>query len=446
MVAVILAIMIFWSIGDFHFARVYGAQARLREFHAVSPIHYASSREKTDYSVRLFPSGRKEPEVKTPLILLAGFAFLLSAFPSVCFSSLLISERTMQDITDAEAAQRTQWNKEMASAGNTRYKRGFYTDPNGFIFNYSLVLPANRAAGAKYPLFIGGDMKIAFSMPSSQEQFPCYTMSVWCPGNLITKFPDWKCVAASAYCAAIREVLAEYPDVDASRISVSGASRFGAIALLSAFSYPDVYAATIPSVAGLDVGKAKIIASRKIGIWMFDGLKDGFNADAKKKVSRLLPGLFKALTDAGYDPMYTEYVYGTHHEYGLTDSLTTPAWKDFTALRKWLFEQKKPQAVWPVINSGLTAAGEAGKPFSYSIKADKPANSFGAELMIEHEEDNNGVIENSGPKGLPKGLMLDPKTGVISGTPKEAGRSFIYLKASNDKGDGYSTLALTVKQ
>jgi len=384
--------------------------------------------------------------VKTPLILLAGFAFLLSAFPSVCFSSLLISERTMQDITDAEAAQRTQWNKEMASAGNTRYKRGFYTDPNGFIFNYSLVLPANRAAGAKYPLFIGGDMKIAFSMPSSQEQFPCYTMSVWCPGNLITKFPDWKCVAASAYCAAIREVLAEYPDVDASRISVSGASRFGAIALLSAFSYPDVYAATIPSVAGLDVGKAKIIASRKIGIWMFDGLKDGFNADAKKKVSRLLPGLFKALTDAGYDPMYTEYVYGTHHEYGLTDSLTTPAWKDFTALRKWLFEQKKPQAVWPVINSGLTAAGEAGKPFSYSIKADKPANSFGAELMIEHEEDNNGVIENSGPKGLPKGLMLDPKTGVISGTPKEAGRSFIYLKASNDKGDGYSTLALTVKQ
>ena len=383
--------------------------------------------------------------MKMRLNLLAVLAVLSSLFPSICSSSLIISERTMQDITDAESAQRTQWTKEMASSGDKRYKRGFYTDPNGFIFNYSLVLPAKREAGAKYPLFIDGDMKIAFSMPSSQEQFPCYTMSVWCPGNLITKFPDWKCVAASAYCAAIREVLAEYPDVDASRISVSGASRFGAIALLSAFSYPDVYAATIPSVAGLDVGKAKIIASRKIGIWMFDGLKDGFNADAKKKVSRLLPGLFKALTDAGYDPMYTEYVYGTHHEYGLTDSLTTPAWKDFTALRKWLFEQKKPQAVWPVINSGLTAAGEAGKPFSYSIKADKPANSFGAELMIEHEEDNNGVIAYPGPKGLPKGLTIDPKTGVISGIPKEAGRSFIYLKVSNEEGDGFSTLALTVK-
>ena len=383
--------------------------------------------------------------MKTRMISLAGLVLLLSAFPSVSSSSLIISERTMQDITDAESAQRTQWTKEMASSGDKRYKRGFYTDPNGFIFNYSLVLPAKREEGAKYPLFIGGDMKIAFSMPSSQAQFPCYTMSVWCPGNLVTKFPDWKCVAASAYCVAIREVLAEYPDIDASRISVSGASRFGAIALLSAYSYPDVYAAAIPSVAGLDVSKTKIIASRKIGIWMFDGLKDGFNADAKKKVSRLLPGLFKALTDAGYDPMYTEYVYGTHHEYGLTDSLTTPAWKDFTALRKWLFEQKKPQADWPVITGGLTAQGEIGKPFSYAIKADKAVKSFGAELMIEHEEDNNGVIAYPGPKGLPKGLTIDPKTGVISGIPKEAGRSFIYLKVSNEEGDGFSTLALTVK-
>ena len=52
---------------------------------------------------------------------------------------------------------------------------------------------------------------------------------------------------------------------------------------------------------------------------------------------------------------------------------------------------------------------------------------------------------NLPPEALPEGLSLDPKTGVISGMPKEEGRYFIRLTANNEKGAGITTLLLVIK-
>ena len=65
-------------------------------------------------------------------------------------------------------------------------------------------------------------------------------------------------------------------------------------------------------------------------------------------------------------------------------------------------------------------------------------------LTIEHAEDNTGKVKEPEPP-LPKGLSLDPKTGILSGTPAEVGTFFIRLNAVNDKGTGITTLELTVK-
>ena len=256
----------------------------------------------------------------------AGVIFLLvamalSAVPAV--AEMIVSDRTMEDMKEAEAALKEQWKAEAAVSGN-RFSGGTYTDLNGFVFRYGLTRPAKVEPGVKYPLYVGGDAKIALAMSSSQARYPCYVMSCWVPENLVVKFPDWKSVAASAYKVVIDRVVAENPNIDTTRISVSGASRFGSIAFISAYNYPDTYAAIMPSVCGLDISKALRIAERKIGIWMFYGVLDGGEVDAAIKKAphgRGLPHIYRALHDAGYDCRFTVYAHGDHHEYGFTVSL-----------------------------------------------------------------------------------------------------------------------------
>ncbi len=83
----------------------------------------------------------------------------------------------------------------------------------------------------------------------------------------------------------------------------------------------------------------------------------------------------------------------------------------------------------PVITSPTTGAAFAGHWFSYQITAlNSPTNyTFGA-------------------TGLPAGLKVVPKTGLISGIPEGAGISTITLTATNTSGNSSQTLTLTVTQ
>jgi hypothetical protein len=83
----------------------------------------------------------------------------------------------------------------------------------------------------------------------------------------------------------------------------------------------------------------------------------------------------------------------------------------------------------PVITSPLTAIGQVGVAFSYTITATNNPTSFDA-------------------TGLPAGLTVNTSTGVISGTPAigtDAGSPYsVTISATNAGGTGTATLRLTI--
>lgn len=363
------------------------------------------------------------------------------------------SERTMEDIKEAEAALREKWRNETKSAGG-RFKSGTYTDPSGYVWNYGLTLPTTMKAGVEYPLFIG-EAGWALAMADSQAEYPCYILNCPMPETLFKRTKtgfapprDYKSVTAAAVKAVIDKLLAENPSMDAARVYIEGASKFGTLAWISAYNYPDTYAAIVPSVAALDISKALVVGQRKIGVWMYYGVLDGGEVDAtltKSPYGRTHPHIYKALRNAGHGCMMTVYTHGDHHEYGFSDSLKNPQWNDFSQLRKWLFAQKKPASERPIISGVVAAPATAGQPFHYTITASRGPTTFGAVLTIEHAERADGSVLKP-DHDLPKGLAFDAKTGVLSGTPGESGRFFIRLTATNDQGVGASTLLLTVNE
>ncbi len=80
----------------------------------------------------------------------------------------------------------------------------------------------------------------------------------------------------------------------------------------------------------------------------------------------------------------------------------------------------------PAITSAKSASVAGGASFTYKIVATNSATSYSA-------------------SGLPSGLKIDKKTGVISGRPTKKGTFSVKLSAKNGQGTGTVTLKLTVK-
>ncbi len=76
-----------------------------------------------------------------------------------------------------------------------------------------------------------------------------------------------------------------------------------------------------------------------------------------------------------------------------------------------------PAAQAPVILSGGQAIGKVGDEFQFQVFATNEPTSFFT-------------------PSLPQGLSINSSTGLISGTPEQAGEFLIELKASNDAGSG----------
>jgi len=81
--------------------------------------------------------------------------------------------------------------------------------------------------------------------------------------------------------------------------------------------------------------------------------------------------------------------------------------------------------VAPVITSAATASGVAGKAFTYAITATQSPTSYSAQ-------------------NLPPGVIVNPLTGVVSGTPAYAGVFNATIFASNPWGTGSNTLQVSV--
>lgn len=108
---------------------------------------------------------------------------------------------------------------------------------------------------------------------------------------------------------------------------------------------------------------------------------------------------------------------GSGTSYVATNTFTISA--NTTLYAQWL--NTSP----PVITSSLTASGNQGSPFTYTITATNSPTSYNA-------------------TGLPAGLTINTTTGVISGTPTVTGVFNITITATNGIGSDNQTLDLTL--
>lgn len=81
----------------------------------------------------------------------------------------------------------------------------------------------------------------------------------------------------------------------------------------------------------------------------------------------------------------------------------------------------------PVITSNSSASGQVGVSFTYNISATGSPSSYGA-------------------AGLPNGLGVNATSGLVSGTPTQAGISAVSLSATNQGGSGTRSLTLSISQ
>jgi PKD repeat protein len=78
-----------------------------------------------------------------------------------------------------------------------------------------------------------------------------------------------------------------------------------------------------------------------------------------------------------------------------------------------------------ITNSPLASAGTVNAPYSFTIAASQSPTSYSA-------------------SPLPPGLVLNPSTGAITGTPTTSGVTSVLLGATNSFGTGNATLVITV--
>ena len=159
------------------------------------------------------------------------------------------------------------------------------------------------------------------------------------------------------------------------------------------------------------------------GNWIALGVPPGFVFDAWHTLSETSTGtafeyridgvlVLTISTDAGYD-LLTAFIEGYNFSQAGSYSVY---WDNLTATA----------GVVPIItNSPLSSAGTVGSSFSFTITASGLPTSYIA-------------------SPLPDGLVLNPATGVISGTPTTVGTTAVLLGAANAAGTGYSALAITV--
>ena len=171
--------------------------------------------------------------------------------------------------------------------------------------------------------------------PESQTKHPCFALMPQCPKEKRWADHKWDQgtydVSATpetdelAAVAALVKSLAAKPEVDASRIYVTGMSMggYGTWDLLA--RYPDLFAAAVPICGGGDTSSAENF--KDVAVWVFHGADDPIVPVSGSQE------MVAALKAAGSPVKYTEFPGVKHNSW-------QPCWKE-KKLVPWLFAQRK---------------------------------------------------------------------------------------------------------
>jgi hypothetical protein len=289
-------------------------------------------------------------------ILLASLALMWLSMSGAIKAETTISTRTDSDFLNAKSAMQTELLSIQVPAPT-----GTFTDAYGNSYAYTVTKPLNASPTQKYPLLVhAGDNDVIdvetgmhpMACPSSQASFPCYVVGIDASFINISlasvKVPDpsvpiaWKPVFAAALKNAVDIVRSQNSNVDDSRIYISGWSKGGGVAWVTAYTYPDTFAAIVASSATVeDMGALSTIVQHNIGVWMTQGIQ----SEVLGLISgpRATTAITHEMVRLGGNPKTIIYDSNMAHRHAtMYDTLTTRSeWKDFTAMRTWLFAQKK---------------------------------------------------------------------------------------------------------
>ena len=241
------------------------------------------------------------------------------------------------------------YNPEIPLDQNSFFERAVFSNANGETLNYQWMTPWKAQAGTKYPLVIflhgSGERGMhnheqmrngvhAFCEKGVREQHPCYLLAPQCPpderwGASSKDWPNlWReepTRAGRLVLELIDQMLEKHPDIDRSRIYITGLSMggFGTFDLM--MRRPELFAAGMPVCGGGDPAQAERI--KDIPIWAFHGaLDDVVLPRNSRDMVAALKKQKASVRYTEYSTLYHDIWYQTYYNPVVTE---------------WLFIQKK---------------------------------------------------------------------------------------------------------
>ena len=193
---------------------------------------------------------------------------------------------------------------------------------SGHELPYLLFCPADRRAGAQYPLVLTfGDNLWAtatWALPANQRRFPAFVAAVQCGPQQASGGQE----ASAAAAMEVLDSLLHRQPIDSDRLYVTGVSGDAACVWTLIVQHPDFFAAAVPVGGAGEPDKAPRVAGHGMAVWAFQGEKDAANpVDGSR-------AMVAALKQAGADVRYTEYpdAGGLTAALGAYTELDLPAW------------------------------------------------------------------------------------------------------------------------
>lgn len=366
--------------------------------------------------------------------------FLFPAFRNIVLDlDYTVSQQKafeLSDGTTVSAAAYTQKDVKNLIVDDFLYGQGTV----GNDYNYRLFVP-EKEQGKQYPLVVwlhgmgeteyvvngapfgeneaqiranmGGT---AWASPEAQAKNPAYVLAPQMRGT-------WD---GPQTVALIKEIMAKYSDIDASRVYVVGCSMGGMGTWDTVLAEPDLFAAAMPICAAREPSTEELATLVNLPLWLFHATND---TTVNVANSRNATAKLEALNG---NVKFTEFpnvgVYQGHWSWvPVLNDYFSPKYR--TSTMDWLFKQVNGKNYYDVVTEVMDYGQDV---VAVTINAGKPVNGSSIDadtfkVSAIHKNPNNGNVVFDGERAVTRAYVND--SGAV-GVTAETGR-FIVLELAH---------------